>query len=127
TSTRSPSRTVKGGYMRKALTTAVLSLVVAAAWCQPVGAASTGVSVKAFEFKYTLSKKTVAKGSVTFTIKNTGKANHDLKINGKTSRMVKRGKSTSFTVKFSKAGKYSYVCTVPGHAAAGMKGTLTVS
>ena len=112
--------------MRKGLAAAALSLVVAGAWCQPVGAAST-VSVKAFEFKYTLSKKTVGKGSVTFTIKNTGKLNHDLKINGKTSSMVKPGKSTTFTVTFKKAGKFAYVCTVPGHAKAGMKGTLTVS
>jgi uncharacterized cupredoxin-like copper-binding protein len=66
-------------------------------------------------------------GLVTFTIKNTGKVNHDLKINGKTSSMVKPGKSTNFTVKFSKAGKYKFLCTVPGHVAAGMKGTLTVS
>jgi uncharacterized cupredoxin-like copper-binding protein len=112
--------------MTKAITAAVLSLVVTGVWCQSVGAASTGVSVKASEFKYALSTKTVGKGSVTFTIKNTGKVNHDLKINNKVSRLVKPGKSTSFTVKFSKAGKYSYLCTVPGHAAAGMKGTLTV-
>jgi uncharacterized cupredoxin-like copper-binding protein len=25
-----------------------------------------------------------------------------------------------------KAGKYPFLCTVPGHAQAGMKGTLTV-
>ena len=28
---------------------------------------------------------------------------------------------------FAKAGKYPYQCTVTGHAAAGMKGTLTVT
>ena len=27
---------------------------------------------------------------------------------------------------FAKAGSYPYLCTVPGHAAAGMKGTFTV-
>jgi uncharacterized cupredoxin-like copper-binding protein len=118
--------------MRKVMTAATLSLAAAVAWCQPVGAASharaasAGVAVKAFEFKYTFSKKTVGKGSVKFTIKNTGHLSHDLKINGKKSTLVKPGKSTTLTVKFAKAGKYKFLCTVSGHAAAGMKGTLIV-
>jgi Copper binding proteins, plastocyanin/azurin family len=29
-------------------------------------------------------------------------------------------------VTFAKKGKFPYLCTVPGHAAAGMKGTFTV-
>jgi uncharacterized cupredoxin-like copper-binding protein len=29
-------------------------------------------------------------------------------------------------VTFAKKGRYPYSCTVPGHAAAGMKGTFTV-
>ena len=90
-----------------------------------VGAASK-VGVKASEFKFSFTKKSVGKGKVTFTIKNTGHVKHDLKINGKTSKLLSPGKSTTLTVAFRKAGKYKYVCTVPGHAAAGMKGTLTV-
>jgi len=35
------------------------------------------------------------------------------------------GKSASLTVSL-KAGKYPYLCTVPGHAAGGMKGVFTV-
>ena len=89
--------------------------------------AATSVSVKACEFKYVISsKKTVSHGSMTFTIKNTGHVTHDLKINGKKSKLVQPGKSTTLKVTFSKAGKYKFQCTVPGHAAAGMKGTLTV-
>jgi uncharacterized cupredoxin-like copper-binding protein len=30
-------------------------------------------------------------------------------------------------VKFAKAGKYEYLCTVPSHAQNGMKGVLTVT
>jgi len=30
-------------------------------------------------------------------------------------------------VTISKAGSYPYLCTVPGHAAAGMKGVLRVA
>jgi uncharacterized cupredoxin-like copper-binding protein len=38
---------------------------------------------------------------------------------------VSPGSSAELTVELT-AGKHPYVCTVPGHANAGMKGTLTV-
>ena len=40
-------------------------------------------------------EKSVAKGTVTFTIKNGGELEHDFKIAGKTSTKVKPGKSTT--------------------------------
>ena len=40
--------------------------------------------------------------------------------------MIQPGKSAKLAVTFKKAGKFSYLCTVPGHAAAGMKGVFTV-
>ena len=92
-------------------------------------ARATSVKVtagKPSEFHFTLSKKSVTKGAVTFTITNKGKLEHDFKINGKTSKKVKPGKSTTLKVTL-KAGKVKYLCTVPGHAAAGMKGKLIVS
>ena len=39
--------------------------------------------------------------------------------------MIGPGKTAKLTVTL-KAGKYPYKCTVPGHAAAGMKGTFVV-
>ncbi len=51
---------------------------------------------------------------------------HDFKINGKVTPLLQPGKSAKLTVKFAKAGTYPYLCTVPGHAAAGMKGVFTV-
>ena len=112
--------------MKYPLTAAVLTGALLLAWPAAVGAATTKVSVKASEFKYVLSKKSVSHGSVTFSIKNTGHVKHDLKINGSKSKVLAPGKSTTLTVKFAKAGKYKYQCTLPGHAAAGMKGTLVV-
>jgi uncharacterized cupredoxin-like copper-binding protein len=111
---------------------AVASVALAAPLtASAVGAGASGASVKVTagkptEFHFTLSKSSVAKGSVTFTITNSGKLEHDFKIGGKTSAKVKPGKSTKLTVSL-KAGKMQYLCTVPGHAAAGMKGTLTVT
>jgi uncharacterized cupredoxin-like copper-binding protein len=92
----------------------------------PVASAATTVNVTAKEFKYTLSKTSVHRGKVTFKIKNAGHLKHDFKINGKKSRMLNPGQSTTLTVNFGKAGKFAYLCTVPGHAQAGMKGKLTV-
>jgi uncharacterized cupredoxin-like copper-binding protein len=87
---------------------------------------ATTVTVAATDFKFKLSKTSVPKGSVTFVVTNKGKVPHDFKINGKVTPMLKAGKSAKLVVKFAKAGKFPYLCTVPGHAALGMKGTLTV-
>ncbi len=76
-------------------------------------------------------KLTVKPGKVRFTLRNTSTVGHDLTLEpqGGGSTLGKTpiiGKTTaSFTVTLTK-GKYSYSCKVPGHEAAGMKGTLTV-
>jgi uncharacterized cupredoxin-like copper-binding protein len=88
--------------------------------------AATRVAVVAKEFAFKLSKRTVAKGTVVFTVVNKGHVAHDFKIAGKKTPMLQPGKKATLKVVFRKAGKYRYLCTVPGHAAAGMKGTLTV-
>jgi uncharacterized cupredoxin-like copper-binding protein len=87
-------------------------------------AASVGVTGK--EFKFALTSKTVRHGKVTFKFTNKGRLKHDFKIAGKKTALVKPGKSASLTVTL-KRGSYKYICTVPGHAAAGMKGTLKVT
>ena len=56
---------------------------------------------------------------------NKGKSTHDFKIAGKKSATLRPGKSAVLAVTLKK-GKAAYLCTLPGHAAAGMKGTLTV-
>ncbi|HET6172223.1 MAG TPA: cupredoxin domain-containing protein [Gaiellales bacterium] len=89
-------------------------------------AKTTTITVKMTEFKFTLSKASAPKGTVVFKVANKGHVAHDFKINGKKTPMVAPGKSATLTGKFTKAGKFVYLCTVPGHAASGMKGTLTV-
>lgn len=89
------------------------------------GTTAATVSVTATEFSFKLSKASVPHGKVVFTVANRGKVAHDFSIGGKTSSLVAPGKSTRLTVRLA-AGKLLYVCTVPGHAAAGMKGNLTV-
>jgi uncharacterized cupredoxin-like copper-binding protein len=79
------------------------------------------------EFKFTFVPRTVRKGVVTFRLKNTGRLSHDLKIAGKKSKMIAPGKTGLLRVTFARAGSFAYVCTVPGHAAGGMKGKLRVT
>jgi uncharacterized cupredoxin-like copper-binding protein len=90
-------------------------------------ATATTVQVKGGEFFFKLSTKSIAKpGKVTFVFKNVGHVLHDFKINGKKTPLIGPGKTARLVVTFKKKAKYTYLCTVPGHAAAGMKGSFTV-
>ena len=107
---------------------AIVSLVAAmSAFGGSSSTAATTLTVtlgKPSELKITISKKTIAKGATTFKVTNKGALSHDFKIAGKRTVLLKPGKSVTLSVTL-KAGKFTYLCTVPGHAAAGMKGTLT--
>jgi uncharacterized cupredoxin-like copper-binding protein len=105
-------------------------------------AATVKVSVsKTKEFFFTVSPKSVPHGSVTFTITNNGNLPHDFELctkavpsatatvcaGKKTPALISPGQTAKLTVSVAKAGTYEYLCTVPGHAAAGMKGLLKVT
>jgi predicted lipoprotein with Yx(FWY)xxD motif/uncharacterized cupredoxin-like copper-binding protein len=108
----------------------------------PKATTTTKLSVRAgspSEFKFTLSKTSVRLGTATFAIVNRGTISHDFKVcsspkgslanacAGTASALVSPGASTTLTVHFRSKGTYEYMCTVAGHAAAGMKGTLRVT
>lgn len=90
------------------------------------GAAAATVRVTLKEFSVALSAKSAPKGAVTFVVTNKGKLPHDFKIAGRKTALLARGKSARLSVKFAKAGRYAYLCTVAGHRSAGMKGVFTV-
>lgn len=112
----------------------LVAVVAVLAWALPASAKhstakATTVTVtagKPSEFSFTLSTKTVKAGSVTFKVTNKGNLPHDFKIGGKKTAVIGPGKTAKLTVTL-KAGKQAYSCTVPGHAAAGMKGSLKVT
>jgi plastocyanin len=85
------------------------------------------VNVAASEFKFVLSKKSAKRGLVVFRVTNTGAIPHDFKISGRKTRLLSHGQSATLRVTFLRKGHYPYQCTVPGHAAAGMKGVFTIT
>ena len=107
---------------RKLLALTLVAVVALVA--VPVALAAVGVTGK--EFKFTLTTKTVRHGKATFKFTNKGRLKHDFKIAGKKTPLIGPNKSASITVTL-KRGIYTYICTVPGHAAAGMKGKLKVT
>jgi uncharacterized cupredoxin-like copper-binding protein len=123
-------------YTTLALTGAALaaalvwSLPASAHHAAPASARVSAVNVtqgKPSEFHFTLSRRTVPKGTVTFLVINKGNIPHDFKINGHKTRVLSPGQAQTLKVTFLRAGKYPYLCTVSGHAAAGMKGTFSVT
>ena len=99
----------------------------AGAGTQRSAATPTRIAVKASEFKFALSKLSVPIGTtVIFTVVNKGKISHDFKIAGKKTPTLAPGKSATVTITFKVKGRFAYVCTLPGHSAAGMKGTFAI-
>jgi plastocyanin len=89
----------------------------------------TTVSVQEFEFGFTLKPAKVHCGTVTFVEKNVGSVQHNfvlMNVKGGASPLLSPGKS--YTKKLTLVpGSFQYQCTVIGHAAQGMVGTLKVS
>jgi uncharacterized cupredoxin-like copper-binding protein len=81
---------------------------------------------KATEFHFILSKKTVKHGTVLFKVTNKGSLPHDFKIAGHKTKLLVPGATQTLRVTLKK-GSYPYLCTVTGHAAAGMKGVFKAS
>ena len=98
------------------------------------GSASSALSIAADPsgaLKFTKSTLTAKAGTVTISFTNSSPLAHNLTVQQGTSGPVVgatptfMGGTKTLTLKL-KAGTYTYYCSVPGHRAAGMQGTLTV-
>jgi plastocyanin len=79
--------------------------------------------------KFTTTSLKAKAGTVTFDFTNKASIPHGFAIKGNgvnAKGKTVTGGSDTLTVKL-KPGTYTFYCPVPGHEAAGMKGTLTVS
>jgi uncharacterized cupredoxin-like copper-binding protein len=89
------------------------------------------ITVKEKEYRLILSTRKSTAGPTRFIVKNTGKLAHAFAIAGpglktKRTKTIKPGASATLSVTL-KSGAYTVWCPMPGHAALGMKATITVS
>lgn len=103
---------------------ALAALVLATPAPAPAAPAKT-FAVQASDFRFTGIPRRTTPGTHLFKVRNTGRATHDLKIAGKRTKLLRSGQSQTLRVTLRR-GRYAYLCTVEGHAALGMKGTLIV-
>ena len=101
---------------------------IALAGAAPAGsAASIAVRVVARDFSFELSRRSVPLGStVRFVVQNRGNTIHDFVVSGQRTRLLRPGGSQTITVRFPHRGKFTYLCSVSGHARLGMKGVFAV-
>ncbi len=115
---------------------AVLAATFALAVAVPALAKSRSTTVmvtvqKSNDFRFLLSRTVVPHGAVTFKFANEGSLRHNFKVcasnkggtlnacAGKGTRTISGGSKATLKLTL-KPGRYEYLCTVPGHAAAGM-------
>jgi plastocyanin len=82
------------------------------------------------QLKFDKSSLTAKEGTVTINFTNRAPLGHNFTIeqNGKVLAATPTFQGATKTLKVGlRPGTYTFLCTVPGHAAAGMKGTLTIT
>ena len=116
----------------KGLIAILATTAVALAIALPAASGASRASVvnvtagKPSELRFTLSKKSAAKGVVTFKVTNRGYARARLQHRRKGDQEAEARHERDAQGHVQKGGRFPYLCTVPGHAAAGMKGVFVV-
>jgi len=114
---------------RRNLFAAVAGLALLTVGC---GGAPNAATITLTDFKITSGLAQVRAGQpVTLTIVNGGRVDHNLKLDPVATdaalpETLKPGERTTVTLSFKASGTFGYACTLPGHAPAGMTGTVTV-
>lgn len=109
--------------IRIAAVIAAGAAVIAAA---PAMGAPTTIKVTTTSgLTFTGMPSTLKAGTYKFVYTNSSGMGHNLKVGTKSTPVFTKG-TKSITVTLKK-GKTAYICTVPGHGPAGMKGTITVT
>lgn len=106
------------------------STATASAAAAPAATGGT-LTLNESEFKIDPATAHVAgSGAITLTVKNTGAVTHALTVQtpaGPVSTSnIAPGQTATLKVNIAKPGRYTFFCPIPGHEAAGMKGTLVV-
>ena len=115
---------------------AVLLIAVALAGCQAQSGGSSGSNGIVLEDMRFTPNRIDAKVGVPLTIRltNKGTERHDLNFEalhmpglGGVESILEPGESATITLTFDQPGTHTFICTLPGHAAAGMTGAAYVT
>jgi nitrite reductase (NO-forming) len=94
---------------------------------QPPAAAADKISIEAFDLGFKPAMSSVpAAGTYEVEFRNTGSTLHDITFADGTKLVAEGGQSTTGKVTVP-AGGLSFLCAIPGHADAGMKGEVMVA
>jgi len=95
---------------------------------EPKGPAGAQLTFEAKNFAFTPENATAPAGVIGITLKSTS-GGHDFVIEGLSGfKLTTPGSGDTDSGKVDlKKGKYTFYCSLPGHRAAGMQGTLTVT
>ncbi len=95
----------------------------------PTGGGTPSVTIEAHDIYFVPKSIKAPTGKLKIVLVNHGSQQHTLAIDGISTKTfelkVGPGKTDTGTLDF-KPGVYTYYCTVPGHRAQGMQGTLTI-
>ena len=93
-------------------------------------AATLRLSASRSKLAFNVKSLSAKHGKVTLVMANPSGLQHAIAVEGhgvdKDGKTVGKGRTSTVTVTLKK-GRYTFYCPVPGHRAAGMKGTLTVT
>jgi plastocyanin len=95
----------------------------------PSGGGAASVTIEAHDIFFNFTNIKAPAGKLTINYVEKGSQQHTLVINGVKDFKLSVGPSTksdSATVTLQ-PGSYTYYCTIPGHRAQGMSGTITVA
>ena len=115
--------------MKRIVSVLIAAAVAAAAYFALTpfaGASSTATTVRVTAkdtLRFVLSRRSAPHGRTIFKLVNKGRLRHDFWIAGKKTKLLGHNGTATLIVRLSK-GRHPYKCTVPGHAAAGMKGVF---
>ena len=118
--------------------TVVIGFVLVAAvtgWSADYQAAAGSTSIILEDFRFTPNRIDAKVGvSVAVTLTNRGTERHDLNFEslhmpgfGGVESMLEPGETRTIALTFDSPGTHTFICTLPGHAAAGMTGAAFVT
>lgn len=117
-----------------AITVVALAIAIAAASQRPAPGPPSAASIVLQDYRFSPNRLDVKVGhSLTVTLTNAGTERHDLSfpsfhmpgLQGVES-ILEPGETRTITLRFEQPGYHTFICSVPGHATAGMTGVVFV-